>query len=99
MKAALIAVAALALSPALAQAAGPSGTAVPAKSKSASAAQSPMKCADGTKSKSRTNPCVGHGGVDKATLAAVTEHASGGSNAASKGVVTTSNPPAKTANR
>ncbi len=71
MKAAFIALAALALSPALSHAAS---KAKPVRSSAAAAA--PIKCVDGTKSTNRTNPCVGHGGVDKAVQAAVTEHAS-----------------------
>ena len=102
MRTACIALAALILSPALACAAGPSGTATPAKparSSMGSAVQSPVKCVDGTKSTNRSNACANHGGVDKAVQAALTEHASGGSNSASKGVLTTSAPPAKVAGR
>ncbi len=97
MKAACIALAALVLSPALACAA--SGAAKPARSSMGAAAQSPIKCTDGTKTTNRTSPCTAHGGVDKAVQAALTEHASGGSNSASKGVLTTSAPPARTAGR
>jgi len=42
-------------------------------------------CNDGTvqRGKTKTTACADHGGVDKATLAAVTEHGSGGSSTAS----------------
>ena len=92
MKIACTALIALALAPTFAQ--GASET-KPARSSMGSITQIPIKCVDGTKSNSRSNPCAGHGGIDKAVQAAVTEHASGGSNAASKGVLTTSAPPAK----